>query len=163
MTETGTGVAIAMPSDLEIAVTRTFQAPAQLVFDAWTKPEHLKRWFAGHEGVLAVCEIDLRVGGAWRFVAQSEAGEMGMYGEYLEVDAPSRLVSTENFDEPYFEVMGGGTVNTMTLDERDGVTTMMLCCRYKSKEARDSALATPMDEGMNESLDQLAELLETLA
>jgi uncharacterized protein YndB with AHSA1/START domain len=159
MTEIST---IAMPSEVEIAVTRVFHAPAQLVFDAWTKPEHLKRWFTGRVAVLTVCEVDLRVGGTWRFVSRMNDVEMGMYGEYLEVEAPHRLVSTENFDEPYFEVMGGGTVNTMTLNELDGATTMMLTVRYKSKEARDSALATPMEEGMNEGFDLLAELLETL-
>lgn len=152
-----------LASDVEVVVMRQFRAPAALVFEAWTRPEHLRRWFGRDGWELPVCEIDLRPGGTWRYVHVGPDGmELGLSGEYLEVDPPHRLVSTERFDEPYFEVMGGGTVNTLTFEEDAGVTTMTMHVEYRSQEARDSALATGMDEGMAEGFRRLEEALETM-
>ena len=148
---------VTTPSDLEIVMTRVFDAPRQKVFDAWTKPELLRQWFGRRGDVLKVCEVDLRVGGGYRFVWQlREGGEMGMGGVYREIDAPGRLVSTESFDD-YAEM--GDAVNTMVLDERDGKTTMSITARYNSKEARDAVIESGMEGGANESFDRLAELL----
>jgi uncharacterized protein YndB with AHSA1/START domain len=148
---------VTTPSDLEIVMTRVFDAPRRKVFDAWTKPELLRQWFGRRGDVLSVCEVDLRVGGAYRFVWQlREGGEMGMGGVYREIDAPGRLVSTESFDD-YAEM--GDAVNTMVLEERDGKTTMTITSRYGSREARDAVIESGMEGGANESFDRLAELL----
>jgi uncharacterized protein YndB with AHSA1/START domain len=155
---------VTTPSDLEILMTRAFDAPRQLVFDAWTKPEHLKRWLGRDGDTMIVCEVDLRVGGAYRYVWHlHEGSEMGMYGEYREIASPDRLVATEMFDEPYFEAMGSGTLNTLTFAERDSKTTMTVTILYKSREARDAVLRSPMEEGAGESFDRLAELLRETA
>jgi uncharacterized protein YndB with AHSA1/START domain len=148
---------VTTPSDLEIAMTRVFDAPRQRVFNAWTKPELLRQWFGRRGDVLSVCEVDLRVGGTYRFVWQlREGGEMGMGGEYREIDAPGLLVSTEVFDE-YAEM--GPAVNTMVLEGRDGRTTMTITSRYNSKETRDAVIESGMEGGANESFDRLSELL----
>jgi uncharacterized protein YndB with AHSA1/START domain len=143
-------------------MTRVFDAPREAVFDAWTKPEHLTRWFGSRTNKMIVCEVDLRVGGAWRFVWRlTEDQEMGIHGEYREIVRPERLVNTEIFEGEYAESMGGeeGGLNTLTLEERDGKTTMTLTSLYASKEVRDGVLATGMEEGAAESFDLLAELL----
>lgn len=160
----GTGLVVTTPSDREIVMTRVFDAPRQLVFDAWTKPEHLVQWFGRRGDEMTVCEVDLRVGGAYRFVWRlREGGEMGMGGVYREVVPPERLVSTEVFEGEYFEQMGGGsTINTLTFEERDGKTTMTITSLYGSREARDAAIQTGMEEGAAEGFDRLAELLQTL-
>jgi uncharacterized protein YndB with AHSA1/START domain len=154
---------LTLPSDREVAMTRVFDAPREAVFDAWTKPEHLRRWFGSRTNKMIVCEVDLRVGGRYRFVWRlSEKEEMGIHGEYREIARPERLVNTEIFEGEYAEAMGGeeGGLNTLTLDERDGKTTMTLTSLYASKEVRDGVLATGMEEGAAESFDLLAELVE---
>jgi uncharacterized protein YndB with AHSA1/START domain len=156
------GLIVSTPSDLEITMTRTFEAPAQLVFDAWTRPEHVRRWFGPRDWTIDVCDIDLRVGGKWRFHMRRGDEQMGLYGEYLEIGPPGRLVNTELFEEPYFEEMGAGTINTLILTEDGGVTTMEATSLYKSKEQRDTVLATGFEEGAGESFDRMAELLQTL-
>ncbi len=155
---------ITTPSDREIVMTRVFDASRHLVFDAWTKCEHLKRWFGPKSWTMPVCEIDLRPGGAWRYLMRNTDGaEMGMHGEYREIAAPERLVATEVFEGDDFEPMGGGTVNTLALIERDCKTTMTSTAFYKSKKARDRVLEFPMEEGANESFDRLQELLQTIS
>jgi uncharacterized protein YndB with AHSA1/START domain len=157
-------LAVTTPSDLEIAITRVFDAPAQLVFDAWTKPERLKRWLGRRGDDLIVCEVDLRVGGGWRYVWRlREGGEMGMHGEYQEVDEPDRLVTTEIFEEPYFEEMGSGTINTFTLVERAGKTTLTVTSLYKTREQRDAVLGSGMESGVAEGYERLDELLRSMA
>jgi uncharacterized protein YndB with AHSA1/START domain len=147
---------VTTPSALEIVMTRVFDAPRRKVFDAWTKPELLRQWFGRRGDVLSVCEVDLRVGGSYRFVWQlREGGEMGMGGVYREIDAPGRLVSTESFDNAEM----GDAVNTMVLEERDGKTTMTITSRYGSREARDAVIESGMEGGANETFDRLAELL----
>ena len=164
MTQRGTtGLVVTTPTEREIRIARNFDAPRTLVFDAWTKCEHLKRWFGRRGDEVTVCEIDLRPGGAWRLVSRlREGGEMGQQGEYQEIERPSRLVQTELFEGPDFEPMGSGTLNTLLFEESSGTTTMTVTVLYDSKEARDGALKTPMEEGMRETFDKLAELVATL-
>jgi uncharacterized protein YndB with AHSA1/START domain len=146
------------PSDQEIVMTRVFDAPRSLVFDAFTKPEHLTHWMLGPEGwTMPVCEIDLRPGGAWRFVwRKSDGSEMEMGGIYQEVSPPERLVNTESWGPEWPE-----TVNTLTLAEEDGRTRVTSTLLYPSKEARDAALQTGMKDGASMSFDRLADLLRT--
>jgi len=152
---------VTTPSDREIAMTRVFDAPARLVFDAWTKPELIKRWLGVRAGwTMAVCEVDLRVGGAYRFVWRSPDMTMGMGGLYREVVPPTRLVSTEKFDESWYE---GEAVDTMVLVEQDGKTTVTTTVRYVSREVRDAVIKSGMATGVAEGYDKLAELLPSLA
>jgi uncharacterized protein YndB with AHSA1/START domain len=152
---------VTTPSDREIAMTRVFNAPARLVFDAWTKPELIKRWLGVRAGwTMAVCEVDLRVGGAYRFVWRGPDMTMGMDGRYREVVPPTRLVSTEKFDEPWYE---GEAVDTMVLVERAGKTTVTTTVRYVSREVRDAVIKSGMATGVAEGYDKLAELLPSLA
>ena len=149
---------ITTPSDREIAMTRVFDAPRKLVFDAYTKPELVKRWLGVFGGwTLPVCEIDLRVGGKCRFVWRGADGqEMGMTGVYREIVVPEKIVNTETFDDPWYE---GEAVNTTTFVERAGKTTLMMLVRYDSKKIRDAVLASPMETGVAASFDKLAEML----
>jgi len=153
---------VTTPSDREIAMTRVFNAPRRLVFDAWTKPELLKRWLGVRGGwTFAVCEVDLKVGGSYRFVWRGPDGtEMGMRGVYREIVRPERLVNTEKFDEPWYE---GEAVDTMVLVERDGKTTCTTTVICGSKEIRDSVLKSGMTGGVAESYDKLDEVLASIA
>jgi uncharacterized protein YndB with AHSA1/START domain len=154
---------VTFPSERELTMTRVLDAPRGLVFAAFTEPEHLVRWFGSRENKLAVCEVDLRVGGQARFLWRfADGSEMGITDTYREIAAPDRIVYTERFDEPYAEVMGGETVNTLVLTESDGKTTMSITTLYASQEARDGAIATGMEDGASESFDLLAELLDEL-
>jgi uncharacterized protein YndB with AHSA1/START domain len=148
------------PSDREVVITRVVDGPRRRVWDAWTKPEHLKNWLTGFEGwTMPVCEIDLRAGGKWRFVwRKSDGAEMGMTGVYKEVVPPERLVNTERWGPEWPE-----TVNTLSFSERGGKTTITLTILYPSKDARDAALKTGMKEGMDVSYERLAEYLRTMA
>ncbi|MGH9759488.1 MAG: SRPBCC family protein, partial [Blastocatellia bacterium] len=132
---------VTTPTDREILMTRVFDAPRHLVFEAMTKPELLKRWFHGPPGwSLEVCEVDLRVGGAYRYVWRNVDGsEMGMGGVYREVLPPERIVATEKFDEAWYP---GEAVGTMTLLEQLGRTTLTTRVRYESNEIRDAVLKT---------------------
>ena len=153
---------VTTPSDREIAMSRVFDAPRDLVFDAYTKPELLKRWLGVQRGwSLAVCEIDLRVGGAYRYVWRGpDRPDMGMRGVFREVVRPARIVATEKFDESWYP---GEAVSTMTLVEQGSRTTLTLTVRYESQAARDAVLKTPMAEGVGAGFDKLAEMLETQA
>jgi uncharacterized protein YndB with AHSA1/START domain len=161
-------LAVTTPSDLEITMTRSFDAPRQLIFDVWTKPEHIVHWFGQGEHFtdwkMTTCEVDLRPGGAYHFVWDGADGAvLGIAGVYREIEAPARLVSTEIFDEPYRDEMGGEVMNTLTLEERDGRTTMTQTSLYSSREARDGALATGMESGAAEGFVTLDAYLRTLA
>jgi len=157
MKNTGT-LAVTTPTDRGIVMTRVFDAPRRLVFDAWTKPELLKRWLGVFGGwSLAVCEIDLRVGGGYRYVWRGPDGaEMGMRGVYREIVPPERLVATESFDEPWYP---GEAVDTIVLREHGGRTTATTTVLYQSREARDIALKSGMEQGVAAGYDKLAELL----
>ena len=147
------------PSDREIAMTRVFDAPRRLVFEAYTNPKHLPHWMLGPEGwTMPVCEIDLRPGGAWRFSwRKSDGAVMEMQGVYREVKPPERLVNTESWGPDWPE-----TVNTLVLTEKDGKTTITQTVLYPSKQARDAALQTGMKEGVISSFDRLADYLNTV-
>lgn len=150
---------IATPSDVEVVMTRVFDAPRRLVWQAWTSPEHVSQWMLGPEGwSMPVCEIDLRPGGSWHFVWRKANGaEMEMRGTYREVAPPERLVSTEKWGPEWPE-----TVNTLTLAELDGRTTLTQTILYPSKQARDAALKTGMADGAATSMDRLEKRLHTL-
>jgi uncharacterized protein YndB with AHSA1/START domain len=153
---------VTTPTDREIAMTRVFDAPRRLVFDAWTKPELLRHWLYGPpDWSLAVCEIDLTVGGALRFVWRGPDGtEMGMSAVYREIVPPERIVQTELFDEDW---TGGETLVTIALSEQDGKTTVTMTVLYSSREARDAALKSGMEHGMAAGYDRLEELLPSIA
>jgi uncharacterized protein YndB with AHSA1/START domain len=153
---------VTTPSDREIAMARVFDAPRTLVWDAFTKPELIKRWLGVIPGwSMAVCEVDLRVGGGYRYVWRGPGGaEMGMRGTYPEITAPERLVSTERFDQSWYE---GEAMGTLVLTERDGKTTATTTVRYASREVRDAVLKTPMATGVNAGYDSLDAVLATLA
>jgi len=147
------------PSDREIRITRVFDAPRPLVFDCWTKPELLRRWLTGPPGwSFVVCEVDLRVGGAYRFVWRGPDGtEMGMGGVHREVVPPERIVNTQLFDQDW---TGGEAVGTLVLTEEGGRTTTTNTIRYASKGARDGALKSGMEQGMEAGYVRLDELLQ---
>lgn len=150
---------VTTPSDREIATSRTFDAPRQLVWDAYTKPELVKRWLLGPPGwSMPVCRIDLRVGGSYRYEwrRDTDGSTMAMGGVYREVVAPERIVSTERFDDPWYE---GEAVGTLVLTERAGKTTVSTTVRYASKATRDAVLKSGMTGGVEQSYDRLAELL----
>jgi uncharacterized protein YndB with AHSA1/START domain len=147
------------PNDREVEFRRVVNAPRRIVFEAWTNPKHVTQWMLGPEGwTMPVCEIDLRPGGTWHFVWRKSSGtEMPMSGTYREVVPPERLVSTEKWGPEWPE-----TINTLVLTEAAGQTTITLTVTYPSKEARDAALATGMNQGMDESFARLDEMLQAL-
>lgn len=148
---------VSTPSEQEVRMTRLFNAPRQLVFDAMTKPEHVRRWWGClSEGYsVPVCEIDLRPGGKWRFVNRHPNGEAAFHGEYKEITPPSRLVFTEIFED-YPDTV---TVVTSVFTEEAGKTRMTVTVRYPSLEVRDIVLSTGMAEGAGISYDRLEDLL----
>lgn len=151
---------ISLPSERETVITRVFDAPRDLVFEAMTNPEHVKRWYGLRRNILTVCEIDLRPGGAWRFVQTSPDGqETAFSGIYREVDPPNRLVSTEEYEA----MPGTGYLVTVTFEEQNGTTTVTSHLLYKSQEHRDGHLQSGMEWGLNETYQRLDELLATLA
>ena len=151
---------ITTPSEREIAMTRVFDAPARLIFDAWTKPELIKRWLGVRAGwTMEVCDVELRVGGKYRFVWRGPDMTMGMGGAYREIVPPVRLVSTEKFDEAWYD---GEALDTIELVERDGKTTVTTTVRYVSREVRDAVIKSGAASGVAESYDKLEELLPSL-
>lgn len=150
---------VATPSDLEVTVTRVFDAPRTLVWAMWTDPAHLPHWMLGPDGwTMPVCEIDLRPGGSWHFAWRRADGTgMEMHGEFREVAPPERLVQTERWGGDWPE-----TLNTLLLAEEDGRTTMTHTMLFPSREARDAALRTGMNDGTTVSFDRLDDYLLTL-
>ena len=147
------------PSDREIAITRVFDAPRGLVFEALTDPGHLPHWYGPRGWTLPVCQVDFRPGGAWRFVCRGPDGtDMGMRGVYQEIRSPERLVSTESFDDD-----PGESLNTLVLSEGDGQTTLTTTVLYPSKEVRDAVLGSGMPDGAAQTYDRLAEYLRATA
>ncbi|MEO7456043.1 MAG: SRPBCC family protein [Gemmatimonadaceae bacterium] len=151
-------VQVTARGDNEIVVTRAFNAPRALVYEAMTKPALLKRWLGVFGGwSLDECEVDARMGGRYRYVWKGPNGErMGMGGTYREVVPGERLVATEQFDEAWYP---GEAVSTTSFTERDGRTTLAMTIVYSSKETRDAVLKTPMAEGMSKGYDALDALL----
>lgn len=147
---------VTLPSEREILITRSFEAPLERVWDAVTMPEHVKRWWGSEQSPLVVCEIDLRVGGSWRYVARDDDGtEYGWHGTYREIEIERRVVSTEMFEGfPDAE-----SVNTMTLRHAEGVTTLQTRVLHASREYRDGHLASGMEPGMQAAFDSLDDVV----
>ena len=151
---------VTTPSDREIVMTRLFDAPRRLVFEAMTKPEHVRRWW----GILddrysvTVCEIDLRPGGAWRFVGRHPKGEVEFYGVYREIAPPSRLVFTEIF-APFPDTE---SVVSTVFTEEDGKTRLTATCTYPSIDVRDMVIKSGMEKGAAISYDRLEEVARSL-
>lgn len=151
-----------LPSDREIVLTRVFNAPRRVVFEAWTNPDHVKQWYGCSIMTLAICEIDLRVAGAYRYVMRDSSGiNHTMEGTYREITPPARLVYTERY------VTEGFTSNealvTVIFAEHDGMTTLTSTILHESKADRDGHLGTGMEKGAAEVYDRLAAHIETMA
>ena len=153
---------VSTPSDTELLIRRSFDAPRRLVFACLKEPEYVRAWLLGPEGwTMPVCEIDFRVGGKYRYEwANADGRRMGMGGVYREIVAPERIVAAELFDVDW---TGGETTNTSTLTESRGVTTLAIRVTYATRQARDGALATGMTEGMEAGFQRLETLLASMA
>jgi len=158
MSEAST-LTVTTPSDREIVMTRVFDAPRALVFEAHSKPEHLRRWWGPRGHTLPVCELDFKPGGTYRFVSRGPDGnEDAFRGEYREIVPPERLVYTFEWEG----LPGHVSVDTITFVERDGKTTVITTTLFDSIQDRDGMLQSGMEQGASESYDRLAELLEQL-
>ncbi len=150
---------VAARGDRDLIISRTFDAPAQMVFDAYTKPELLRQWLLGMDGwTMTVCEVDLRVGGSYRYAWYKEktGEEMGMGGDFQEIIIPEKFVATEQFDQEWYP---GGALSTITFTETDGKTFLENVMRYDTNEAREAVLASPMEEGLAPGYDRLEALV----
>ena len=156
---------VTTPADHEIVITRLFDAPRRLVFDAMTRPEHVRRWWGllDERYSVPVCEIDLRPGGAWRFVGRGPMGEVVFYGVYREITPPERMVYTEIFEPA---AVGGSeataNVITVTFEERNAKTEVVSRTLCQSQKIRDTILESGMEHGMRETMDQLDRLVAEL-
>ena len=149
---------VTLPSDQEILITREFDAPRHLVYRAWTTPELVRRWWAGQRGEMKTVEIDLRVGGRWRYVMVANGGfEVAFHGEYRELVPDERIVTTEVFEAPGVSD-DDAALNIVTFTEAGGRTTLSLLARAVSREQRDAIMRSGMEAGMQEQLDLLEEL-----
>jgi uncharacterized protein YndB with AHSA1/START domain len=150
---------VTLPEDEQILITREFDAPKHLVYKAWTTPELVKRWWSGNRGETKIVEIDLRVGGAWRYVMVTDGGfEVAFHGEYREIVPNERIVSTEVYEGmPEAE-----SLNTATFTESDGRTTLTVLVQHASKEARDAHIESGMETGMQEAMDILEQIAISL-
>jgi uncharacterized protein YndB with AHSA1/START domain len=156
---------VTLPTDEQILITREFDAPKHLVYKAFTTPELVKRWWHAKRGEVTIAEIDLRVGGTWRYVSVTEDGfEVGFHGEYREIVPNERIVSTEIYEGLPDGVSeeDGGTVNTATFTEADGRTTLTILVQAPSKETRDAIIDSGMEAGMQDAMDLLEEVAISL-
>jgi uncharacterized protein YndB with AHSA1/START domain len=161
VTSSGTAT-VKLPADDQILITREFDAPKHLVYKAWTTPELVKRWWSGQRGEVTLAEIDLRVGGKWRYVMVADGGmEVAFHGEYREIVPHERIVSTEAY-EGLPDPDGNATLNTLTLTEADGRTTLEVLVQAPSKEVRDAIIDSGMEAGMQESMDALEQVANSL-
>jgi uncharacterized protein YndB with AHSA1/START domain len=151
---------VTLPADDQILITREFEAPRHLVYRAWTSPELVKRWWAGKRGEVTLAEIDLRVGGRWRFVMIAHGEfEVAFHGEYRTIVENERIVCTEVYES----VPDAEALDTLTLTERDGRTTMTILVQHQTKANRDMHIESGMEGGLNESLDALEQVARALA
>jgi uncharacterized protein YndB with AHSA1/START domain len=150
---------VTLPAENQILITREFDAPRHLVYRAWTTPELIKRWWSGERGEVTHAEVDLRVGGRWRYVMTANGGfEVGFHGIYREVVTDERLVSTE-----VYEAMPDAfALDTATFAKHDGRTTLTLLVEHETKEARDQHIAAGMEGGMQEAMDKLEQMAVSL-
>jgi uncharacterized protein YndB with AHSA1/START domain len=156
---------VTLPTDEQILITREFDAPKELVFKAYTTPELVRRWWHANRGEVTVAEIDLRVGGRWRYVMIADGGlEVGFHGEYREIVPNERLVSTEVYEGAPQPDDGPeqGTLNTATFVERDGRTTLTILVEAPSREIRDAIIESGMEDGLQDALNLLEQLASSL-
>jgi uncharacterized protein YndB with AHSA1/START domain len=165
MTRSATA-SVTLPTDEQILITREFDAPRHLVYRAWVTPELVRRWWSGRQGEMTVVEIDLRVGGQWRYVMVAEGGqEVAFHGEFREIVPNERIISTEVYEAPGAEPSPDdedGALNTTTFTEADGRTTLTLLMQLPSKEVRDAILESGMEVGMQEQMELLEQLAKSL-
>jgi uncharacterized protein YndB with AHSA1/START domain len=158
-TSSGTAL-VTLPSDTQILITRVFQAPRHLIFRAWTTPELIERWWHAGRGEVTVAEVDLRVGGRWRFAMMAHGGfEVAFSGEYREIVPDERLVYTEAYEGMPDAV----ALCTLTLAEQDGQTTMIILAEHASSADRDAVIASGMEAGMQDSLTLLERVAVSLS
>jgi uncharacterized protein YndB with AHSA1/START domain len=160
VTVTSSGTAtVTLPTDEQILITREFDAPKHLVYKAWTTPELVKRWWSARRGEMTVAEIDLRVGGTWRYVMVADGGmEVGFHGEYREIVPNERIVATEVYEG----MPDAEAVNTLTLTEADGRTTLAVLVQHTSKAHRDAHVESGMEDGLQDALDLLEQVAVSL-
>ncbi len=158
VTSSGTAV-VTLPTDTQILITREFDAPKHLVYKAWTTPELIKRWWSGDRGEVTIAEVDLRVGGTWRYLMVANGGfEVAFHGEYREIVPNERIVSTEVYEG----VPAAEAVNTVTFTEKDGRTTLTILVQHSSQEHRDAHINSGMEGGMQEAMDHLEQVAVSL-
>jgi uncharacterized protein YndB with AHSA1/START domain len=158
VTRSGTAT-VTLPTDEQILITREFDAPKHLVYKAYTTPELVKRWWSAQRGEVTTCEIDLRVGGAWRYVMVADGGfEVAFHGEYREIVPNERLVSTEVYEG----MPDAEAVDTVTFTEVDGRTTLTILVQHTSKEHRDAHIESGMEAGLQDALDLLEQVAISL-
>jgi uncharacterized protein YndB with AHSA1/START domain len=158
MTSSGTAV-VTLPTDTQILIIREFDAGRHLVYRAWTTPELIKRWWSGERGEVTSVEVDLQVGGKWRYVMVAHGGfEVAFHGEYIEIVPNERIVSTEVYEG----APGATAVNTLTLTEAAGRTTMTLLVQHENQADRDAHINSGMEVGMQEAMDKLEQVARSL-
>ena len=165
MAVASTGTAkVTLPTDEQILITREFDAPKDLVYKAYTTPELVKRWWHAKRGEVTICDIDLRVGGKWRYVMVADGGlEVGFHGAYREIVPNEKLVSTEVYEGmPQGDGPEQGTLNTVTFTEADGRTTVTILVEAPSREIRDAIIASGMEGGLQDALDLLEQVAISL-
>jgi uncharacterized protein YndB with AHSA1/START domain len=153
---------VTLPTDTQILITREFDAPKHLVYKAWTTPELIKRWWSGDHGTVTSAEVDLRVGGRWRYVMAANSGfEVAFHGEYREIVTNERIVSTDVF-EGMPDAEEAAVVTTNTFTERNGRTTLRVLAQHSSREIRDMVISSGMEAGMQEQMDHLEQVAVSL-
>jgi uncharacterized protein YndB with AHSA1/START domain len=152
---------VTLPSDTEILIAREFDAPRHLVWKAWTTPELVRRWWHANRGEMSSCEIDLRVGGAWRYVMVADGVEVGFHGEYREIVPNERLVSTEVY-EGIPDAEEHAALDTMTLEEIGGRTMLRILVQHPTQEGRDAHIGSGMEDGLQDALDLLEGVASSL-
>jgi uncharacterized protein YndB with AHSA1/START domain len=151
---------VTLPTDTQILITREFDAPPRLVYRAWTTPELIRRWWTGERGEATIVEVDLRVGGTWRYVMTAHGGfEVAFHGEYREIVPDERLVYTEVYEG----MPDGEALNTCSFAEQDGGTLLTLLVQHDNQEHRDVHVSSGMEGGMQEAMDKLDQLAGSLA
>ncbi len=155
---------VTLPTDTQILVTREFDAPKHLVYKAWTTPELIKRWWHAKRGKVTVAEVDLRVGGRWRYAMVTDRGfEVAFHGEYREIVPNERIVSTEVYEGAPAAEGEEGTLNTMTFVEKDGRTTVTILVQAPNRAVRDAIISSGMEAGLQDALDLLEEVATSIA
>ncbi|MEV6597304.1 SRPBCC family protein [Actinoplanes sp. NPDC051346] len=162
MTSTKGTAKVTLPADNQILITREFDAPARLVWKAYTTPELIKRWWSGERGTVLSAEVDLRVGGRWRYVMEAGGGfEVAFHGEYREIQEPVRLMNTEAY-EGIPDPDANAALVTTTFTEKDGRTYMEMLSEHRDKAGRDAVIDSGMEGGMQEGMDALERIAMSL-